>query len=523
MGKQDQISLEDAANEYFRRERARTNLIDFIQYTKPDYIVDKVHRYMAYYLEKFLSGEIPRLILTGPPRFGKSEMTSVRLPAYALGRNPKEDIIIASYGADLATSKTKEARDIIESPEFQVLFPNVSTKDDSRASNEWYAKYKDFTTKDIENDQPFTWRTGGHVLAAGVGSGATGFGASLFIIDDYLKDWEQASSPTLKDKQMEWWESVVYTRRAPNARYLIMATRWVTDDLIGRLLQAQTEDWVVIRLPALAESQQERDFVNEKLGLPKGLKDPIGRPEGESIFPSRFPKEYYLQSKRVQRPSIFNAMYQGFPTVSDGNRFKREMFPAMEKHELLVDGHWQIKDATRVRYWDKAATDDGGCYTAGVLIAYYRKLRKYIIEDVRRVRLSTTKREQLLKQVAEVDKETYNGTVDIWIEQEPGSGGKDSAQITVDNLSGHKIFAEKVTGSKDVRLEQFLAQCEFGNVAIVKAPWNTDFVDEFIQIPNGVFRDQSDATGGGFNKLVLARKGKTYTSKPIVSESPFHR
>lgn len=510
-----EISPEEAAREFLTRKEARDRLISFITYTKPDYIVEPVHHYICSILERFREGRIKRLILTGPPRVGKSEIVSVRFPAWAIGKNPKDDIIVASYGADLAAAKTKECRDIVESKEYQSIFPDVGTQDDSRAGNEWHAKWKDHTTPDVEHQLSYTWRKGSHVLATGVAGGATGFGAEIFIVDDYLKNMKDAQSAIIKQDQIDWYKSVVTTRDGPTNRTLIMATRWVEDDLIGRLLKEATEEWVVIRLPAIAETQAARDYKNKKIGLPAGLPDPLKRNPGEPISPTRYGLNYYKSKLAVQGSSYFEAMYQGSPTIAEGNRFKRAFFKTIKREELQDQ---QLKDILRVRYWDKAATEDGGCFTAGVLIAYYRKLKKYVIEDVKKEQYSTTRREQLIKRVADNDAVLYNNTVETWVEQEPGSGGKDSAQITVDNLSGHKVFVEKVTGSKDVRLEQFLAQLEFGNVLLVEAEWNEDLIEEFIQIPNGQFRDQSDATGGGFNKLVLARGTKTVTSPAIVAK-----
>ena len=111
-----------------------------------------------------------------------------------------------------------------------------------------------------------------------------------------------------------------------------------------------------------------------------------------------------------------------------------------------------------------------------------------------------------MKQTAELDREKYGHTVDVWFEQEPGSSGVDAALAIIKLLSGFAVHADKVTGSKDVRLEPFAAQAEAGNVELLRGSWNGAFIDEMCAVPNGVYRDQADATGGAYNKLAGKRK-----------------
>jgi len=125
----------------------------------------------------------------------------------------------------------------------------------------------------------------------------------------------------------------------------------------------------------------------------------------------------------------------------------------------------------------------------------------YYIEDVVRGQWSAGQRETVIKQTAQLDAQRYGNTVQIWIEQEPGSGGKESAESTIRNLAGYPVFADRGTGDKDVRLEPFAAQAEAGNVCLVRGPWNGAYIDEMCAIPNSAYRDQADATAGAFNKL----------------------
>jgi predicted phage terminase large subunit-like protein len=162
-----------------------------------------------------------------------------------------------------------------------------------------------------------------------------------------------------------------------------------------------------------------------------------------------------------------------------------------------------------VRYFDKAGTQGGGKFSAGVLMLA-TKAGFFIVADVVRGQWSAHNREKVLKQCADADRRIYGGLLEVWIEQEPGSGGKESAENTVKNLAGHVIHVEKVTGDKVTRAKPFSAQAEAGNVRILRAPWTEEFLKEAHRF-DGVhgFTDQIDAGSGAFNKL---------TAKPAPSD-----
>lgn len=161
---------------------------------------------------------------------------------------------------------------------------------------------------------------------------------------------------------------------------------------------------------------------------------------------------------------------------------------------------------TFVRYWDKAGTEGGGDYSAGALIARAPS-GLYIVVDVVRGQWSAGKREAIIKQTAELDQQRF-GRVAIWIEQEGGSGGKESAENTVRNLAGFTIRTERVTGSKEVRAEPMAAQSEVGNVKLLAGAWNADYLSELAAFPFGTNDDQVDASSGAFNKLTRPRTSR---------------
>ncbi len=205
----------------------------------------------------------------------------------------------------------------------------------------------------------------------------------------------------------------------------------------------------------------------------------------------------------------------------DGELYRENLseLDAVTRAQLL-EGDWQVRtegalfqrdwlcvveerpaQAQRVRYWDKAATEGGGARSAGVLIARTDR-GLYYVEDVVCGQWSALKREQIMRATAERD----GREVAIWTEQEPGSGGKESAEASVRNLAGFSVHTDRVSGSKCERAAPLAAQCEAGNVKIVRGAWNQGYLEELCSFPLGSFADQVDASSGAFNKLARNRQ-----------------
>lgn len=441
--------------------------------------MESAHRLIAETLDKVVTGEVNRLMIFAPPQHGKSELASVRLPAFWLGRRSEDPIILASYAASLAESKSRQVRSIVEGDDYANLFPGVTTRQDSRAVNRWeLAGYR------------------GGLLAVGVGGPITGHGTALGIIDDPLENWEQAQSQVIRDKVWDWYRTTFRTRIWEGGAIVLIMSRWHENDLAGHLLAEQASEWTVLRLPAIAESQEERDRHNQRMGLPVGEPDPLGRQPGEPLCPRRYSASELAKLRRDVGSLGWAAEYQASPMAPEGNRFKRAWFQIVDEAPI---------EATRVRYWDKAGTAGGGAYTAGVLLARATE-GLYYVEDVIRGQWSAHERETVMRQTAQLDAAKHGDTVQIWVEQEPGSGGKESAEATVRNLAGFSIRAETVTGDKATRAEPFAAQAEAGNVKLLRGAWNGDYIDELSGFPHGTYKDQVDASSGAFNKLSRARR-----------------
>jgi predicted phage terminase large subunit-like protein len=208
-------------------------------------------------------------------------------------------------------------------------------------------------------------------------------------------------------------------------------------------------------------------------------------------------REEYAKSLNQLDPVTRAQLLAGDWEAYDGGMFHREWFDKKV-------GEVPAK-AKRVRYWDKAGTEDGGAFSAGVLVARDDDGIFYL-EDLVKGQWSSHTRNKIIRQVAEADDQAYGSNVTTWIEQEPGSGGKESAEISVRQLAGYKVKIERVTGSKESRAAPLAAQFEGGNVYIKRADWNRTAIDEFLSFPTGKYKDVVDASSGAFNKLVLVQR-----------------
>jgi predicted phage terminase large subunit-like protein len=409
-------------------------------------------------LDRVTSGEIKRLMIFCPPRHGKTEQDTVRYPAWRLERDPELRVIVAAYNQTLAKKFSRKIRRIAGS--------RMELSRERKAAEEWETL------------------AGGGVRAAGIGVGVTGMGTNLLMIDDPIKGRAQANSQVFRDAVYEWYTDDLYTRLEPDAAIVLTLTRWHEDDLAGRILASEDgPNWTVISLPALAEDN-----------------DPLGRAVGVALCPDRYDEAALARIARVLGKN-FLALYQQRPTAQDGDMFKREWFPLVGAIPVGCE---------LVRYWDKAGTEGAGCYTAGVLMA--RGDGYFFVVDVVRGQWSAHQREKVIKQTAERDREIHGKRVRIWVEEEGGSGGKESAENTIRNLAGFPVKADRVAGQGDkfTRAQPFADQAEAGNVKLVRDSearrWNAAYMAELLAIPNGKFKDQLDASSGSFNKLCERRK-----------------
>jgi len=452
---------------------ARSSLLAFTAYTKPDYETNWHHETMCRYLDSFIAGDIKRLMIFAPPRHGKSEVVSRRLPAYIFGKKPDATIIAASYGADLARRMNRDVQRIMDEERYIRLFP------DSRLFGQNVRTVAQGTWMRNSDMFEIVGRRG-YYLSSGVGGSLTGSGAAYAIIDDPLKNRAQANSPTYRESIYEWYTSTLRTRLTPDGGVLLTCTRWHQDDLAGKLLALAASDpgadqWVVVRFPAIAEEP---------------VADYDRRQADEALWATKFDAEKLNRTRISLGTYDWNSLYQQRPAPREGGMFKRSWFDIVGAAP---------KNAKRVRYWDKAgSTSKKSDFTAGVLMARDSD-GIYYVEDVVHGQYSDLERERIIKQTAQLD----GPSVAIWHEQEPGSGGKDSAAATTRMLAGYTVHAERVSGDKETRASPFAAQCEAHNAKLVRGDWNASYLEELTAFPNAAHDDRVDASSGAFNKLAV--------------------
>jgi predicted phage terminase large subunit-like protein len=477
------VSPEEAAAEILRRRRGREHLIDFTTFTLPKYYADPFHYQVAGALERVEQGLCKRLMIFAPPRHGKSELSTRRFPAYFMARNPEKNVISASYNADFATGFGRNVRDIIKGKQFNTLFPNIAIRSDQRAADDWQLE------------------AGGQYYAVGVGSGTTGKGAHLFLIDDPIKDRKEVKSQGFRDDQWDWYRDVVYTRLEEDAAIVLTLTRWHYDDIAGRLIELMNDGkglpWEILYLPALpyvkkfknAEGLEEL-ILNEDGTVPG---DPLGRKPKEPLAPNRFSYDALMDRLDVLGERSFSALYQQQPMSDDGGMFRADWFqPPTEISPKRV----------RVRAWDLAASADGD-YTVGVLMSKDANGIFYI-ENIIRFRGTPLQVEKKIFETAKND----GRSVTIVLPQDPGQAGKSQVDSYIRRLAGYIVKAKRPTGSKEVRAAAFAAQCEAGNVKMVHGSWNNCFTDELETFPLGTYDDQVDAASDAFNELLGPKKAR---------------
>jgi len=468
------LPVEDQIEVAARRRRTTgsgggvPSLAAFVNKANPRYQWYRHCEVLADALEQVVNGECLRLMVFMPPRHGKSELISRLFSAYYLYRHPDRWVGLNSYADALAYTFSRSARD-------NYLRAGGKLRSDAGAVHHWLTP------------------EGGGFWAAGVGGPITGKGFHLGIIDDPLKNAEEAQSETIRTKHKDWYASTFYTRQEPGAAIVIVQTRWHEDDLSGSILasdEEESEAWHIINLPAIAD--------DERPTFPAGCTVADDwRAHGEALCPERYPIER-LQKIRVKISEyFFAALFQQTPRPKGGNQFKREWFELVGALPAVVK---------RVRYWDKAGAADGkGDWTVGTLMA--RDLRgTFFVEDVERFQLTADARNRRIVQTAQLD----GVGVAIYIEQPPGLA-KESTDAVIRLLAGFAVYPDPVHRDKVERAEPLKAQAQAGNVKVLKSAWNKAWFDEMEAFPMGKYDDQVDSVSGAFNKLSEALNVKVHT------------
>lgn len=402
-----------------------------------------------------------RLLVSMPPRHGKSWTISRFVPGWYLGTYPDRRVILASYEADFASSWGRQVRRDLDEHGAEVF--GVAVAGDSSAAHRW----------DIEG------RRGG-MQTAGVGGPMTGKGADLLIVDDPVKNAEEADSETLRDRTWEWWTSTAYTRLEPGAAAIVLMTRWHQDDLAGRILAHDAASWRVLNLPAVADGP-----------------DALDREPGAALWPARYDEDALAKIRRGTSSRVWSALYQGSPTPDEGGVIRR---PWIRYYEALPD----VPQMRFVQSWDATFKEtEGGSWVVGQVWAYRPDFgTRYLVDEVRfrgdfvdtleAIRTLSAKHPKAGVRLIE---EKANGAAILSTLKRAGVGGVIPVQV------------DGRHGSKAARLSAVAPYYEAGDVLYPSpkiAPWIHDHIEEIVSFPTGMADDRCDAASQALSWIAQA-------------------
>ena len=397
-----------------------------------------------------------RLIVEMPPRHGKSELISHYAPPWFIGRFGWP-VILASYEAEFASSWGGKSRNVIKDHGRAVFGVGLGDKE---AANWW------------------SCTNGGEMMTAGVGGAITGKGGRLIIIDDPVKNAEEAQSETYRQRQKDWWDSTARTRLEPDGAIIVMQTRWHEDDLAG-YVRTKPEGWKVISLPALADA-----------------KDPLGREPGAALFPERYDRDALLNIKANTSSYWWSALYQQSPHADEGAIFKREYWQRYKTLPSPMRGCITVDTAG----WEKEKSKGDSDF--GVIAVWMTDGVRFYCAHVSRGRWEFPDFTRRVKDI----RAKYN--VPVVVEETPWA--RPLIQALKQEVAG--VIAWQIEGrSKENRAREVQHYAEGMNLYLPEdAPWVGDFIEEHAAFPTGAHDDQVDTT-----TMALLYLGKSVPYKPV--------
>ena len=452
---------EIARRELAQRELARRRLIGSIIRFNPSYLAGWVHKDICARLERFMraveNGENPRLMLQMPPRHGKSMIASQEFPAWLLGHHPDWELIVCSYAESLALDFSRSVRTRMRDKEYHALFPGTRLDRDNQNAQGWK------TTKK------------GGFLPAGVGGPITGKGAHVLIIDDPIKNSQEAESETTRTSIMRWYETTAYTRLAPGGGVLVIQTRWHLDDLSGRLeadmREGNGDQFEVVRYPAVA------------------VRDEKHRRRGDPLHEDRYNSAQLKMIRKAVGERTWAALYQQNPVPDEGAQFQKSMIKYYRKEDLP-------EELTKVTAWDlaigqKEVNDKTVGFTWGTDIA-----GQYWFVDCRHGHFDSF---EIVNEICDGYEKHHPFTVAI---------EKDKVALAVGPLldtviEDRELYALHITelrpaqeGNKVKRARTLQGLMRRGQVWLPhpdETEWVDEFVTELLQFPYGRRDDHVDA------------------------------
>tara|TARA_R100000808_G_scaffold6960_3_gene20363 strand:+ start:1175 stop:2653 length:1479 start_codon:yes stop_codon:yes gene_type:complete len=416
------------------------------------------------------------LIVNISPGSTKSTIASVAFPAWTWTRMPTARHICGSHAFDLGMDLSRKCRDIIQvqdrrhgKPSYQDCWPHIQLREDQNTKG-YFANTMGGMRKSV---------TVG-------GKSPVGFHGHFLIIDDPIDPQKVLSDAEIKNAN-DWMNETLPSRKVDKnitPMILIMQRLHQNDPTGNRLSKGEDGGKVKhVCLPADMEEGYEvkprflrRRYVN-------GLMDP-----------HRMSRDVLKEARSQLGEFGYSGQYGQSPVPLGGSMFKTDRI-------VIDDQPHETRMKKRVRFWDKAGTAGGGAYTVGALLGIDSDDRYWVL-DIVRGQWDSSERERVIEQTAHLD----GKKVVIGIEQEPGSGGKESAESTVRRLAGFRIRVDRPTGDKAWRADPFSSQVNGHNVSIARADWNNIFLEELRFFPASTYKDQVDAASGAFNLIASIPK-----------------
>lgn len=464
-----EMMLALAASNVEDRGLCASDLLVFTKRMFPSYSVAEHHKQIALRLQSVANGEIDRLIITVPPRHGKSELASIHFPAWYLANNPDNRIIACSNTQTLADRFSRQARNKTMQPQWP--FPDVHIAPDLGQVQRW----------DISGHR-------GGYIAAGIGGSITGFGGDLILIDDPVKSSAEADSPTYRESTWEWYQGTLRTRLEPGGAIVVIGTRWHEDDLIGRLLNTG-DDWELLHLPAIGDDGKEL-WPETEIKI------------GEKTKTVGYSLANLQRIRRDTGTRNFEALYQGRPQPAEGGMFKRHWWRYWKERNTHLapvaikrpDAPTEYIEPVEIpMVWDRSAqswdmtfkdTKDGS-FVVG-LVGKVSGTSLYITDYYRQ-------RSTFTETINALETMTHrNPDVDAKLIEEKANG---AAVIDTLKHSIAGLIPVQTDGSKEARAHAATPYVEAGNVYLPHpslAPWVEDFIAELASFPTGKYDDQVD-------------------------------
>jgi predicted phage terminase large subunit-like protein len=485
LSKQEKLELQQLL-EIKYLEKVKNSYVDYVEFVhEKQWIRGKHLELICNTVQDFLDGKLMNdkgkecnvLLISVPPQHGKSQTVTETLPSWYIGRNPNSRVIEVSYGDDLARRFGRRNKQKIN--QFGKKLFNIEISSDTRSDTEF----------EISNYR-------GSMISRGIMAGLTGQAGDLIIIDDPIKNREQADSEIYREKVWDEYLNSIKTRLSAKGKIIIILTRWHEDDIAGRIISQGTEDYYELNIPLEAEEN-----------------DILGRNVGDSLFPEIGKDNEWLQKTKKayigeSGSRAWNALFQGRPVSIEGNLIKREWWkfydklPRIATKILSVDATFKgekTSDYVVIQVWGKTGAD------------------MYLIDQHR----------------AKMDFPTTLVAIKNMIRKHPDA----HAKFIEDKANGSAIIAMlrreiggiipvNPQGGKVARVNAISPYIESGNVYLPRnAAWLIDFLNESSAFPNGKNDDQIDAMSQALSRFIFYSAELPTATDPDIPtpEQKYHK